>query len=216
MEWGQEKQKQSYRFLQPGMKLTLSSVSESHIKGVAVTLLGYKVDEFIVVDTSGLTSAVQQQINDDEFVVRGLSDTSFGHVIAFRCRALSSSELPCSHLFLSSPTEFVSKPIREHSRYKLSMPCTVSYGQSSIEGKIVDFSLAGCGVYLEQAHDFCKGLDVKVESALNQFLPAGMVCEVVTVRKQGRGSLLGIQFNQQVLMSNRLKTTLAELSLAVS
>lgn len=216
MERGQEQQKQCYQFLQIGMKLSLSLPNNSSIKGVTVILLGYKVGEFVVVDTSGLSKTVQQQLDDGEFVVRGLSDTSFGHVIAFRCHALSSSESPCSHLFLSSPTDFASKPIREHSRYKLSMPCTVSFGQSSIEGKIVDFSLTGCGIYLEQSHDFCKGLEVKVESALNQFLPAGMIFEVVTVRKQGRGSLLGIQFNQQVLMSNRLKTTLAELSLAVS
>ncbi|GAL23962.1 hypothetical protein JCM19239_2945 [Vibrio variabilis] len=51
---------------------------------------------------------------------------------------------------------------------------------------------------------------------MNQFLPAGISFEVVTVKKQGKGTLLGIQFNQQVLMSNRLKTTLAELSLNVS
>lgn len=216
MEWVREQQRQGYSFLKPGMKLTLSSADNSQFKGVTVTLIGYKVDAFLIVDTSGLDTAAQKQLNEGEFVVRGLSDSSFGHVIAFRSDYLSSVDTPCSQLYLSPPSEFVSKPIREHSRYKLSMPCTISFGQTCVEGKMVDFSLAGCGIYLEEEHDFCKGLDVKVESALNQFLPAGMVYALVTVRKQGRGSLLGIQFNQQVLMSNRLKMTLAELSLAPS
>ncbi|MGR5095806.1 PilZ domain-containing protein [Vibrio maritimus] len=216
MEWGLEEQNKCYRFLKPGMKLSLTSVDNQQIKGMAATLIGFKPSAFLIVDVSQVGSEALGELTDGDLVVRGLSDSSFGHVIAFRSRFISRADEPCQHLFLAAPSDFVSKPIREHSRYKLSVPCNLSFGQSAVEGKMVDFSLAGCGVYIEGPHDFCKGLALKVECPLNQFLPAGISFEVVTVKKQGKGTLLGIQFNQQVLMSNRLKTTLAELSLNVS
>ncbi|MCL9773438.1 PilZ domain-containing protein [Vibrio methylphosphonaticus] len=205
-----------YRYLKPGMRLSLSINGSDQIKGIASILIGYKMERFISVDVSGIDDDLLNQLVDKELVVRGLTDSSFGHVIAFKCHWMAFSDVVCKQLYLSIPERVVSKPIREHSRYKLALPCNVSFGQANIDGQVIDFSVSGCGIYTEQSHDFCKGLEVKVETALNRFLPGSLTCEVVSIKKQGAGSLIGIQFNQQILMSNALKNALAEMSMQVT
>ncbi|MFA0440586.1 hypothetical protein BCU70_07455 [Vibrio sp. 10N.286.49.C2] len=202
-----------YRYLKTGMKLSLSIDGCSEVKGLSVALIGYKIDQFLVVDMLGVDDELIESLHGQALVVRGLTDSSYGHVIAFKCKWLALSEVLCKQLYLSIPDKIIAKPIREHSRYKLDLVCNVSFGKSSIDGAIVDFSVSGCGVYTEQPHDYCKGLKVKIESELNRFLPSTIMFEVVSVKKHARGSLIGIQFDQQVLMSNALKNALAEMSL---
>lgn len=89
MEWGLEEQNKCYRFLKPGMKLSLSSVDNQQIKGIAATLIGFKPSAFLIVDVSQVGSEALGELTDGDLVIRGLSDSSFGHVIAFRSRFIS-------------------------------------------------------------------------------------------------------------------------------
>ncbi|MGF1747331.1 PilZ domain-containing protein [Vibrio cionasavignyae] len=205
-----------YRYLKPGMRLSLSINDSDQVRGIPSTLIGYKMERFILLDVTGIDDHLLDKLVDKELVVRGLTDSSFGHVIAFKSQWLAFSDVACKQLYLSIPERVVSKPIREHSRYKLELPCSISFGQASLDGKVIDFSVSGCGIYTEQPHDFCKGLEVKVETALNRFLPSSIAFEVVSIKKQGQGSLIGIQFNQQILMSNALKNALAEMAMQVT
>ncbi|MCG9623463.1 flagellar brake protein [Vibrio mediterranei] len=216
MEWGQQKQYECYRYLKTGMKLSLSVTGEESLKGLPASLIGFKFDNYLVVDAQELEQETICALREKEVIVRGLTDTGYGHVVAFTCQWIADSNVPSKQVYLSPPNNFVTKPIREHSRYKLAIPCSLSLGKAQTEATMVDFSLSGCGIFIASEHDFCKGLEVKIDCELNRFLPAGITFEIASIKKHGVGSLIGIQFNQQVLMSNNLKMTLAEWSLQAS
>ncbi len=54
MEWGQQKQYECYRYLKTGMKLSLSVTGEESLKGLPASLIGFKFDNYLVVDAQEL------------------------------------------------------------------------------------------------------------------------------------------------------------------
>lgn len=208
-----QKQEACYRFLKPGMKLSLSLAEDEQVKGVPTSLIGFKPSEFIVLDVSDIEKETLEALGQNEIIVRGLTDSSFGHVVAFRSHFVALTDTPIHQLYVSPPEEFISKPIREHSRYKISVPCSVSFGDDVIEGIVRDFSVSGCGIYTTDEHEFIKGLPLRIECELNRFLPIGIQYEVVSVKKHDKGTLIGIRFTRHVVLSNALKMMLAEWSL---
>ena len=119
--------------------------------------------------------------------------------------------LPPAHLlFLRPPTNFATKPIREHERYKGRLNCEVTFDTLTLDTTLVDFSVSGCGIYITQQSDIDVGWKIKVDSVLSEHLDSELVYKVVSKKRQGQGKLLGIQFPEHLHMSDELKTLLLE------
>lgn len=179
------------------------------VNGVYV---GYKQDQYLIIELSqkSVESLTLRKLNNVDIVVRAVTDTELGHIVAFKTSILSSISKPAHLLFLRAPTNYASKPIREHERYKIDLECQVHFGTLTFDATILDFSLSGCGLYFSEQSDIDNGTKLKVQSTLSENLPEELVYQVVNKKKHNKGWLIGVQFKEPIEMNDNLKKELLE------
>ncbi|PTP63408.1 flagellar brake protein [Vibrio splendidus] len=208
-----DKNLELFRYLKPGTKTAgvLEFGPDDSIQ-ISTLYIGYKEDQYLILElaqkaTQALT--LRKLINVD-IIVRAITDTELGHIVAFKTNVLAHITSPARLIFLRPPSSFATKPIREHERYKVRLSCEVTFDTLSLDATLVDFSASGCGVYITQQSDIDVGWKIQVNSVLSEYLDNEQVYNVVSKKRQGQGWLLGIQFPEHLDMSDELKTLLLE------
>lgn len=206
------------KYLKPGMKIsaTIQFGPDDNFT-FATTLIGYKAEHFILLDMTLKTQEqlVMRKLNNAQIIVRGISDTELGHVVAFNTSIIQVTSLPSALLFVRIPKHFITKTIREHERYKVSLPVSLSeynelQGERKFDGKLVDLSISGCGIYVGGENELNIKSRVNFSSDLDSFLPDSLTGYIVSIRRQQKGHLIGVQFEQPIELSDELKMTLFE------
>ncbi|MCC4788433.1 PilZ domain-containing protein [Vibrio splendidus] len=208
-----DKNLELFRYLKPGTK-TAGVLEFGPDDSIQITTLyiGHKEEQYLVLELSQKATEVltlRKLINVD-IIVRAITDTELGHIVAFKTNVLAHITSPAHLIFLRPPSSFATKPIREHERYKVRLSCEVTFDTLSLDATLVDFSVSGCGVYINQQSDIDVGWKIQVNSVLSEYLDNELVYNVVSKKRQGQGWLLGIQFPEHLDMSDELKTLLLE------
>ncbi|CAK1815792.1 MULTISPECIES: PilZ domain-containing protein [Vibrio] len=208
-----DKNLELFRYLKPGTKTAgvLEFGPDDSIQ-ISTLYIGHKEDQYLILElTQKATEALTlRKLTNVDIIVRAITDTELGHIVAFKTNVLAHITSPAHLIFLRPPSNFATKPIREHERYKVRLSCEVTFDTLSLDATLIDFSASGCGIYLTQQSDIDVGWKIKVNSDLNEFLDDDLVYKVVSKKRQRQGWLLGVQFPEHLDMSDELKTLLLE------
>ncbi|CDT84797.1 PilZ domain-containing protein [Vibrio coralliirubri] len=208
-----DKNLELFRYLKPGTKTAgvLEFGPDDSIQ-ISTLYIGHKEDQYLILELSQKTTEALtlRKLTNVDIIVRAITDTELGHIVAFKTNVLAHITSPAHLIFLRPPSNFATKPIREHERYKVRLSCEVTFDTLSLDATLVDFSASGCGIYLTQQSDIDVGWKIKVNSDLNEYLNDDLVYKVVSKKRQRQGWLLGIQFPEHLDMSDELKTLLLE------
>ncbi|WP_086967645.1 PilZ domain-containing protein [Vibrio coralliirubri] len=208
-----DKNLELFRYLKPGTKTAgvLEFGPDDSIQ-ISTLYIGHKEDQYLILElTQKATEALTlRKLTNVDIIVRAITDTELGHIVAFKTNVLAHITSPAHLIFLRPPSNFATKPIREHERYKVRLSCEVTFDTLSLDATLVDFSASGCGIYLTQQSDIDVGWNIKVNSDLNEYLNDDLVYKVVSKKRQRQGWLLGIQFPEHLDISDELKTLLLE------
>ncbi|MEG3694185.1 PilZ domain-containing protein [Vibrio coralliirubri] len=208
-----DKNLELFRYLKPGTKTAgvLEFGPDDSIQ-ISTLYIGHKEDQYLILElTQKATEALTlRKLTNVDIIVRAITDTELGHIVAFKTNVLAHITSPAHLIFLRPPSNFATKPIREHERYKVRLSCEVTFDTLSLDATLVDFSASGCGIYLTQQSDIDVGWKIKVNSDLNEYLNDDLVYKVVSKKRQRQGWLLGIQFPEHLDMSDELKALLLE------
>ena len=204
-----------FRYLKPGTRTAgvLEFGPQDSIQ-VSTLYIGHKEDQYLVLELSqkSTEALTLRKLNNVDIIIRAITDTELGHIVAFKTSVLSHITHPAHLIFLRPPSNFATKPIREHERYKINLSCEVSFDTLALDATLIDFSISGCGVFLTQQSDIDIGMKIKVSSILDEHLPEGLTYKVVSKKRQGQGWLLGIQFPEHLELDEELKKLLLELA----
>ena len=208
-----DKNLELFRYLKPGTKTAgVLEFGPDDSLQINTLYIGHKEDQYLILELSqkATEALTLRKLTNVDIIVRAITDTELGHIIAFKTNVLAHISSPAHFIFLRPPSNFATKPIREHERYKVRLNCEVIFDTLSLDATLVDFSASGCGIYLTQQSDIDVGWKIQVNSDLNEYLDDDLVYKVVSKKRQRQGWLLGIQFPEHLDMSDELKTLLLE------
>lgn len=207
-------------YLQPGMKISATiQFAEQDCITFATTLVGFKATQFLLLDMPIKTyeSLVMRKLSNVPIVIRGMSDTELGHIIAFRSSIYQATSTPFNLLFIRFPKQFAKKTIREHERYKISLPVTLTeksdHFDKHFNGTLVDFSVSGCGIFIKGENELQLNHAIIISSTLDPWLPQDLTSHVVSIRRRDKGHLIGIKFSSMINMTDELRAQILSLSL---
>ncbi|GAB2650867.1 hypothetical protein GCM10026988_19250 [Vibrio panuliri] len=153
-----------------------------------------------------------RQVANAQVVIRGITQSKLGHIIAFKSSILGTVTMPAGLMFLRMPKHFASKPIRSHERYPVDEPITVLANTVTYEAVMQDFSVNGCAFFLKGENPFEKNTQISIESEFSRYWPSGITFTIVSIEKQTLGHRYGVKFDQTLEMSADLKHELLERS----
>lgn len=183
-------------------------------------LIGFKPYHYLILDypKSAHQALVVRNLTNSKIIVRGMSNTDLGDIIAFKSSIVQRFNQPFPLLFIRMPSHFVTKPIRQHKRIKLSLPATINSqeGDKNIAGTLVDFSVSGCGVFIKgkpqspQDSFLQKDLTVSIRSAITEAIGSDINTRIANVAQQANGQFVGLHFSQPLPLNETLKDVLFE------
>ena len=200
-------------FLTPGLKFSINLEFGPHdTYAFNADYIGCKLGQYLIAEFPKKVQEVlvMRQVNNVEVVVRGITQSKLGHIIAFKSSILGSVNSPTGLLFLRMPKHFASKPIRSHERYSLDIPISIKSNTVSYEAIMLDFSVNGCAIFIKGENTLDTNSEIAVESELSALLPEALVYSIVSIEKQKQGHRFGIKFNQTIEMTSELKHALLE------
>ncbi|MGL4827966.1 MAG: PilZ domain-containing protein [Vibrio sp.] len=199
--------------LKPGMKVSVEiQFGPDDFYSFHTVLIGHKIDQHIILDLplKAHQALVMRKLKNVQIILRGMSDTELGHIVAFQSSILQASTKPYCMLFMRPPRHFATKAIRGHERYKIAIPAELHEANRSYSGTLIDFSVSGCGVFIEGENELDKGSNVQINSELDPFLPKRIKSHIVNIRRQANGHLIGIRFDQPIVLTEILKKQVLE------
>ncbi|WP_299692213.1 PilZ domain-containing protein [uncultured Vibrio sp.] len=208
-----DKNSELFRYLKPGTKTAgVLEFGPNNSVQINALYIGYKEDQYLILELSqkAVEAVMLNKLNNVDIIVRAITNTELGHIIAFKTNVLAHITSPAHLIFLRPPSNFAAKPIREHERYKVDLNCEVTFDTLSLDATLVDLSVSGCGIYVQQQSDIDVGWKIKVHSVLNDCLDSELIYKVVSKKREGQGWLLGIQFSEHLDMSEELRMRLLE------
>ncbi|WP_428775269.1 PilZ domain-containing protein [Vibrio sp.] len=197
--------------LKPSTRLSVElEFGPQDIFSFTTQYIGYKENGFMIIDLplKAKESLLMRKLNNVFIVVRGITDSHFGHIVAFKTSVICQTSTPSSMLFLRLPQHFASKPIREHQRYKLNLPITLTCNTVTFPATLVDISISGCALYISGENELTMESKIEIESDIDQYLPDDIQFHIVSIGKQKKGHKLGIKFDRSIEMNDQLKSAL--------
>lgn len=203
------------KYLKPGMKISATiQFGPDDNYAFSTSLVGFKAEQCLILDMpiKAQEALVMRKLVNVQIVVRGMSDTELGHVIAFNTSVIQVISSPCTLIFIRPPKHFFTKTIREHERYKISIPVALTEKSEQLErsfnGTLVDFSISGCGVFVTGENELTVNNTIRISSELDDLLPDDLACHIANIRRQSKGHMIGVQFENPLTMSDELKMVL--------
>ena len=201
------------KYLKPGTRVSAAlHFGPDDTVSINVTYIGFKHESYLILDLSKLVveSLILRKLENVDIIIRAITDTELGHIIAFKTSIICLISKPTHLLFLRPPTSIATKPVREHERYKIDLECQLISQSVTYEGKLIDFSISGCGIYLTEDPDLNSKSNIEINSKLNDMLPEGIEYKVVRVTPKNGGWLVVIRYKQSIDMCQDLKREVLE------
>ncbi len=184
------------------------------------TLIGYKTGQSIILDypKSAYEALVVRKMTNITAIISGISHTEMGHIIAFKTSITQSIARPFPMLFCRVPNHFATKKIRKHKRIKLSLPVTIQNenDNSPIKGTLVDFSVSGCGIFIDnqpmpiEQNRLNKDSKVIISCSLTDCVNSPVHSQIANIVKQPNGHMIGLRFADTIPINDALKSLLFE------
>lgn len=203
------------QYLEFGMRLSVTiKFGPKDEYNFQCNLIGIKENQFMLLDMpqKAVEDLITRKTNNVSAVVRGITDTDLGHIIAFKTKVITVISRPTWLIFVRLPYNFECKPIREHKRFKLNIPIILLHQESELNGTLRDLSASGCGIFIEEAIAIEKNEAVTIRPELKHFPKDIPQCSVVNNRRQNGGLLIGIKFEEPIEIKNELKYEILDLS----
>lgn len=200
-------------YLEFGMKLSVTiKFGPKDEYSLQSNLIGMKENQFLLMDMSSkvVEDLITRKTNNVTVVVRGITDTELGDIIAFKSQIISVVSRPTWLMFIKIPYSFETKPIRANKRFKLNLPVSVSSGDDKFKATLRDLSASGCGIFIDQPVDLNKGMDVSIQPSLEHFPHTSPVCHIMSSRRYAGGTFLGIKFATEIELKDDLKYEILE------
>jgi hypothetical protein len=175
----------------------------------AGVLLGMSMDEYLIIRVPAIPGILSRLCEGDPMVVRYVYD---GNVYGFTSKILTCLQKPALIVFISYPVSMESMNLRKTRRMQCLFPATVNRPDGDLKGLIMDISLRGCKICVENESDEQHSMDVD-QTILIGFLLTGTKEEQVikgkirNMKKDYEHTEIGIQFdpeNTSVLNNVRL------------
>ncbi|WP_375749751.1 PilZ domain-containing protein [Vibrio sp. HN007] len=170
-------------------------------------LVGIKEGQFIILDlpSKAVEDLITRKTSNARIVVRGVTDTELGDIIAFKTEIITVSSRPTWLMYLKLPYSFESKPIRSNKRIKMNLPVKVTHEELEYKATLRDLSMSGCGLVVNKALNISKDDEVAINTFLENYPEESPKCIVVNYRKYTNQTFLGIKFEPELKMSDKLK-----------
>lgn len=205
--------KQIQDYLEFGMRLTIIiKFGPNDEYTLQSNLIGMKDKQFLLLDISpkAIEDLITRKTNNVNVIIRGITDTELGDIIAFKSQIISLVSRPTWLLFIKFPTHFETKPIRANKRFKLNIPVEVYHKEEMYKAILSDFSSSGCGILFDKSVSLEKGTEVTIKPSLNSFPETSPVCHLVNVKKVPNGLFVGIRFDNELELVDELKYEILE------
>ena len=199
--------------LTPGLKLSVNlEFGPNDTHSFTADYLGCKLDQYLIIDLPKKSHdvLVMRQINNVAVVIRAVTLSKLGHIVAFKSSVLSCITAPTGIILLRMPKHFASKPIRNHERYLIDMLITVSSNTVMYEATMIDFSVTGCAIFIAGENNLNKNSIINVDSEFSTVLPKNLIYSIVSIEKTKHGHKFGIRFDQLIALDSQFKHTLLE------
>lgn len=203
------------QYLEFGMRLSVTiKFGPNDEYNLQCNLVGVKENQFMLLDMNqkAVEDLITRKTSNVAVVVRGITDTELGHIIAFKTKIITIISRPTWLMFIRIPYNFESKPIRGNKRFKLNIPVVVSHQDIQVDGTLRDLSASGCGIYLNKTLEITKESVVTITPQLTHFPKDIPPCHIVNIRRHAGGLLIGIKFEKIVDIKDDLKYEILELS----
>jgi len=201
------------KYLQFGMRL--SAVIHFGPKDqytIGCQFVGLKENSFVIFELSNrsMEELVVRKVNNVAVIIRGVSDTVEGHIIAFKSKIAGIKMFGTWLMFVSYPLQIESKPIRENRRYKVHIGAEVKIGRMKYQAELLDISISGCALYITGDLAVEIGTELDINPEIENIPTVHPKCRVVNFRKQLDGVVLGIEFDQCLDVSDELRLEVLE------
>lgn len=195
-------------YLQFGMRLSAVisfGVKDKHT--ISCQFVGMKENNFLIFELSNrsMEELVVRKVNNVSIVIRGITDTIEGHVIAFRSKIAGIKMFGAWLMFVNYPSKVESKPIRENKRFKVHIGAKVKIGRRIYTAELLDLSISGCALHVKESLSVEIGDEIIVKPEIDNIQAVHPKCFVVNIRKQLDGIVLGIEFDQSLDVSDELR-----------
>ncbi|WP_159652760.1 flagellar brake protein [Vibrio atypicus] len=199
--------------LKPGIKLSATihfGPDDRYL--FSTTFIGYKAQQYLIIDlpAKAREALVIRKLSNTEIVVRAITNTKLGHIVAFKTTIMVKSSRPSPLLFLRMPSYFASKPVRQHERHSMDVSAELKSNNVSYDGRLVDFSASGCAIFLNGENELSSNSVIDVTTPFSDYLPKSLKLSIVNVVKEKGGHKLGIRFNNPIEITDELKQALVE------
>lgn len=177
-------------------------------------LIGMKDNQFLLLDLSqkSVEDLITRKTTNVGVVVRGITDTDLGHIIAFKSQIITVTSRPTWLMFIKLPYNFESKPIRANKRFKLKLPVAVTFEENIHKATLRDLSTSGCGIYFDNIIELTKESQITIEPKLEYFPKDSPLCHIVNIRRHNGGMLVGIRFESEIEIEDNLKYEILDLA----
>lgn len=165
-------------------------------------MVGFKEPDYIIIELPDLNKYgyLRDDIADEGImVVRTIFEKTSGDCIAFTSRAMTKLTFPDKLLFLSFPTDIITKELRKEPREFVSISAKMSHEErcnNKVMGKITNISRGGCSFELEANNIVA----VKEQRVVMEFPSPKSNCTITLLadvrsqRKDGNRILVGLSF----------------------
>ncbi|WP_070966515.1 flagellar brake protein [Vibrio sonorensis] len=199
--------------LKPGTRLSLTiefTIQDQFT--FATSLVGHKEGQYIILElpSKAKEALVMRNVSNAHVVVRCVTDTTLGHVIAFKSTVLQIVNSPVQLIFIRFPKHFASKPIRNHERYSFEIPIEISSNTITYQATMLDFSLSGLAFFVLGECNLSRNSLIDIHSPFSEFLPDKLGYSIVSITKEKNGHRYGVKYDQALKMNDRLKLALLE------
>ncbi len=196
------------KYLQFGMKLSaVINFGPKDQYTVSCQFVGLKENNFLIFELSTrvMEDLIVRKLNNVSIVIRGMSNTVEGHVIAFKSRIAGIKMFGSWLMFVHYPLKVESKPIRENSRYKVSIDADIKVGRHTYKAELLDISISGCALCIKESVSLEIGTEVTINPNIENVPQVHPKCSVVNIRKQLDGVVVGIAFDEYLDVSDELR-----------
>lgn len=201
------------RYLTIGMKLSgMIRFGPDDEHRFHCSFIGMKDKQYLIFELGQkcMEELITRRTKDADVVIKGVADTEFGHIIAFRSQIIGIKPLTGWLMFVRYPVRTEIRQIRENKRLKVDIRAVLKLDKLRVSGKIVDLSISGCGVLVTAEPDIEIGAEVQIEPAIKHLPKTIPKCRIVNIRKGAEGTLLGIAFDHPVEVTEQLRLEVFE------
>lgn len=187
------------KLMHVGMRLLIEVVLPNDTKFKAASrLIGYKKNDFILLEYPiGLAPGFDQVfLENADVIVRAITETSFRDIIAFKTKINTIIYRPVKMLSLDMPIHIATHKVREEPRIDVVYTVDVQCNGKKYTAKMLDFSISGCGLALENKDIYIlKGNKIAISLSISSDIKAELEGVVTSVQVDADKLKVGIKFN---------------------